>query len=60
MDRQSSTGTLLPTIAGTIHRLNRACDKHDVPECRLLKLAFEYLVATQFSACMPLQMQVGS
>jgi hypothetical protein len=59
-DRQCLIGTLLPTTAGTIHRLSRACDKHDVQACRLLKLDFEYLAAMQFSVCTQLQTQADS
>ena len=44
MVRQSSIGTLRLTTAGTTRRLSRACDKHDVPVCRLLKLVYGYLV----------------
>jgi hypothetical protein len=60
MDHRCLIGTLLLTTAGTTRRRSRVCDKHDAPACLLLQLVFEYLVATQFSVCTPLQMRADS
>jgi hypothetical protein len=60
MDHQCLIGTLLPTIAGTTRRRSRVCDKHDEPVYLLSRLVYEYLVATQFSVCTPLQMRADS
>jgi hypothetical protein len=58
MDHQCLIGTLLLTTAGTTRRQSRVCDKHDAPACLLSRLVYEYLAATQSSACTPLQTRV--
>jgi hypothetical protein len=58
MDHQCLIGTLLLTTAGTTRRRSRVCDKHDAPVFLLSRLVYEYLAATQFSACTPLQTRV--